>query len=247
MPYPVKVQATVSKVIMLGGGVYEVHFAMDHVPRFKSGQFLHLALDEFDPCGGFWPESRVFSIAPSIDGDGVSIIYSVKGRFTRCMESTLAIGSRVWLKLPYGDFIIDLGDIADRDLVLVAGGTGISPYLGYLEGLASGAAFAASTRLYFGVRNAKLIHRAELLGMCRDSGRLDLTLYLEDGSLPGPPLAGVRAISGRLDIASISKDDPSSRDAVYFLSGPPAMISAFRNYLILGGVSEASVRIDNWE
>ena len=32
------------------------------VPRFNPGQFLHLALDPYEP-GGFWPESRVFSIA----------------------------------------------------------------------------------------------------------------------------------------------------------------------------------------
>ena len=32
------------------------------VTPFKPGQFLHLALDAFEP-GGFWPESRVFSIA----------------------------------------------------------------------------------------------------------------------------------------------------------------------------------------
>jgi ferredoxin-NADP reductase len=34
------------------------------VPRFKPGQFLHLALDPYDGSG-FWPESRVFSIASS--------------------------------------------------------------------------------------------------------------------------------------------------------------------------------------
>jgi ferredoxin-NADP reductase len=34
------------------------------VPHFKPGQFLHLAIDAYDGAG-FWPESRVFSIASS--------------------------------------------------------------------------------------------------------------------------------------------------------------------------------------
>ena len=36
------------------------------VPRFTPGQFLHLALDPYD-ADGFWPDSRVFSIASSPD------------------------------------------------------------------------------------------------------------------------------------------------------------------------------------
>ena len=60
------------------------------VPRFTPGQFLHLALDPYEP-DGFWPESRVFSIASSPEErDRLSITYAVKGAFTTRMERELA-------------------------------------------------------------------------------------------------------------------------------------------------------------
>ncbi len=64
MANPVKLKAVVTKVQSYGDGVYELTLTpAGTVPRYKPGQFLHLTVDEYDPAGGFWPESRVFSIA----------------------------------------------------------------------------------------------------------------------------------------------------------------------------------------
>ena len=57
------------------------------VPRFRAGQFLHLALDPYDPTG-FWPESRVFSIAsPPAQRDSVRITYAVHGGSRRAWRA----------------------------------------------------------------------------------------------------------------------------------------------------------------
>jgi NAD(P)H-flavin reductase len=99
------------------------------VPLAKPGQFLHLTVDVYDPTGGFWPESRVFSIASAPGASEISIVYSVKGQYTKRMERVLAPGYEVWLKLPYGDFIVESAIEKDQDIVLIAGGTGLSPFL----------------------------------------------------------------------------------------------------------------------
>ena len=99
------------------------------MPQFKPGQFLHLALDPYEP-GGFWPESRVFSIASSpTERDRLAITYAVKGAYTTRMERELAPGSSVWVKLPYGEFVVDPA----RDAVLFAGGTGITAFTAFLS------------------------------------------------------------------------------------------------------------------
>ena len=60
-----KIACAVAKVTDHGERVYTVELeTATPVPRFTPGQFLHLALDDYEP-GGFWPESRVFSIASS--------------------------------------------------------------------------------------------------------------------------------------------------------------------------------------
>ena len=120
MPVVRRLGCTVERVADHGEHVYTVTLVPEQLaPAFRPGQFLHLALDRFEP-GGFWPESRVFSIASSpTQRDRLSITYAVKGVFTTRMERELAPGRAVWAKLPYGEFTVD----PDRDAVLFAGGT----------------------------------------------------------------------------------------------------------------------------
>jgi len=124
-----KIRCKVERVTDHGEHVYTVELAPSAlVPRFKPGQFLHLALDAYEP-GGFWPESRVFSIASSPrDRDRLVITYAVKGAFTARMERELAPGVNVWVKLPYGEFVVD----PSRDAVLFAGGPGVTAFTAFL-------------------------------------------------------------------------------------------------------------------
>ena len=93
-----KICCCVEQILNHGDHVYTVQLAPDrNVPNFKPGQFLHLALDRYDP-GDFWPESRVFSIANSpTTRDHISITYSVRGKFTARMETELTRDRQVWI------------------------------------------------------------------------------------------------------------------------------------------------------
>ena len=76
-------------------------------PRFKPGQFLHFTIDPYDQSG-HWPESRVFSIAsPPSDKERLRITISKKGSYTTRIFNELKEGDEIWVKLPYGDFIVD--------------------------------------------------------------------------------------------------------------------------------------------
>src|SRR5689334_281529 len=108
-----KLACVVERIADHGEHVYTLTLRPERpVPRFRAGQFLHLALDPYDPTG-FWPDSRVFSIASAPDDREVArITYAVHGRFTARMESEIKPGGQVWIKLPYGDFVIDSpGDV----------------------------------------------------------------------------------------------------------------------------------------
>ena len=63
------------------------------------------------------------------------ITYAVHGRFTARMERDLAEGREVWIKMPYGDFVVD----GRADVVLFAGGTGVTAFTAFLEDLTPGA------------------------------------------------------------------------------------------------------------
>ena len=228
MPTPVRTQATLKKIIDHGDGIYSLRFAVpNRCTRFKAGQFLHLTLEEFDPSEGYWPESRVFSIASRPGGDFIEIVYSVKGTYTRKMEAVLKEGMQVWLKLPYGDYIVDQHITQGQHAVFIAGGTGISPFIPYLYQLQEqGSNHPLS--IYYGIR--------------------DHEHYLYKNLLEEiAPIAEVKITEGIFDVGRISREVSRIEGAVCFISGPPGMIQVFQQQLGECGFPSESIIIDAWE
>ena len=107
--------------------IYRVTLAsQDGRYRYKPGQFLHLALDQYDPSKQ-WPESRCFSIQTNPLEEYIKITYSVKGDYTKRMARELTPGKTVWVKLPYGDLFSTIDPKAHS--IFIAGGTGVTPCL----------------------------------------------------------------------------------------------------------------------
>ena len=199
------------------------------VPRFTPGQFLHLALDPYEP-DGFWPDSRVFSIASSPqERNRLTITYAVKGVFTTRMERELAVGGNAWVKLPYGEFVVDPA----RDAVLLAGGTGITAFTAFLGSLTP--AHATRVLLFYGARTPDLFVYGPLAeARAREVPTLTCHLVCE-------------ATHGRLEVDAAWPAIESLEDPVFCLSGPPPMLAALTTQLRGRGVSAADIRIDAWE
>jgi len=212
------------------------------LPLFKPGQFLHLAIDEYDPSFN-WPESRVFSIATSPGcGDSLEIIISVKGKYTTRMWDELKKGDKVWIKLPYGIFNFD--DSLNRDTVLIAGGTGISPFISFLK-YSLEKHLDPLTHLYYGVRNENVIIINDLLKECK----LKLSnfydhIYIEE---PGATDPGLQFTKGMLPLKEIIEQTKTLDNPAYYLSGPPAMVTAIENELLSNFVPAENIKFDKWE
>jgi NAD(P)H-flavin reductase len=241
MSLPSKCIGAVSSISSVGTGVYRVDIRVaERSTRFIPGQFLHLTLEAFDPSAGYWPESRVFSIASEPRQELLTIVYSVKGKYTRRMEKELYIGKEVWLKLPYGDFIVDEERINDGPVVLVAGGTGVAPFWPFLKKKRSG---DGVVHLFYGIREPEhLLFGADLVSLAEQPWAR-LHLRVESGSLEG-----LDFVSGRLSVDDIlSNVGKESTNANYYLSGPPGMIRLFREQLLERGIDSRRIHIDEWE
>ena len=235
MATPVKIKATVEQVVKHTDSVVSYRLTpQGRVPKFHPGQFLHLTLDAYSPDRQ-WPESRVFSIAacPSERTQRLDVTISVKGRYTRRIYETLAKGDECWLKLPYGEFLFP----ADRQLVLIAGGVGITPYLSLLKKMLEEKS-EQSVSLCYGVRSADTYLFGDLLSRCEtELPHFRKAVTCEDGSVPGN--------RGILNIDAIHAATP--HNALFYLSGPPAMIQSFRARLLELGVENECIRVDDWE
>jgi ferredoxin-NADP reductase len=224
------IRCTVLRVVDHGERVYSVELKPSApVPRFLPGQFLHLALDPYEP-GSFWPESRVFSIASSPDErDRLLITFAVKGAFTTRMERELRPGRGVWVKLPYGEFVVDRA----RDAVMFAGGTGVTAFTAFLQSLPS--EHAGRVQLFYGARTADLFVYGQLVEACaRAVPSLRCSLVSEE-------------TQGRLDVGVAWPVIESMHNPLFYLSGPPPMLAALGLQLQAHGVSGESIRIDAWD
>lgn len=241
MANPSKVLGTVVEVSTFGEGIFLVRFFVgSRYTRFLPGQFLHLTLDPFDSTLGYWPESRVFSIASRPRQDDVIIVYSVKGSYTQRMSRELVVGRKVWLKLPYGDFVISQSLLEAGPVILIAGGTGVAPFLPFLVGFPSS---AGTVHLFYGARHPSNILFKEELASLLDKPWFNLHLMVES-----PGEIALPHESGRLSVEKVGKVlGPELQDCNVFISGPPSMIQQFRSDLLEMNLPTERIHIDSWE
>lgn len=195
--------------------------------KYHPGQFLHLAMDIDYDGSGQWPESRCFSMQSNPEEETIRITYSVKGNYTRRMEQQLKVGSRVWIKLPYGDLFTQPHN--KTNTIFIAGGTGITPFLS----LFTHESFQEyiNPQIYLGFRSKDYnIYNEELNRSCNSSKIVKY--FFED-------------TDGIIDLQNIFNDNIINND--YFISGPPAMIKSFKQNLIAKEVPANHLLTDDWE
>lgn len=209
-------------------GVYTLELESLGKPfKYEPGQFLHLALDEYDPSAG-WPESRCFSMQSSPGKEQIRITYAIKGVFTTRMSKELKSGSRVTLKLPYGDLFTQ--EHSKVKTVFIAGGTGITPYLSLFTD--SSFSHYHCPYLYFGLRNKEVnLYINELDIAKKINPGLEISYVYQDEQ-------------GVLNIKKILNN--TSQTSYFFISGPPQMIAGFKTFLISGGINKEHIKTDEW-
>ncbi|HZW71198.1 MAG TPA: hypothetical protein VFF57_09990 [Hanamia sp.] len=210
-------------------GIYTLEIRTLGKPfKYEPGQFLHLALDEYDPSGQ-WPDSRCFSMQSTVSNELIKITYAVKGNFTTRMKQELMPGKLIAVKLPYGNLFTQ--EHNKENTIFISGGTGITPYLS----LFNDPLFASYDKpvLYAGFRNQKMnLYGFELEIAKQINPGLEIYLIYQDSE-------------GMLDIERIYRE--SSKSNSFFISGPPAMITSFKTYLLKQSVKEDQIKTDDWE
>lgn len=209
--------------------IYTVRFkSLKRAFKYYPGQFLHLALDEYDPSKG-WVESRCFSMQSSPTDEYLEITYAVKGEYTKRMSQELVSGEKVTLKLPYGDLFTR--EHNKNNSVFISGGTGITPFLSLFK--SHEFAVYKNPILYAGFRSQIFNVYGKELEVAQNINPLFKTKYIYQDT------------DGLLDINKIIQ--ASDLKSSFFISGPPSMIKSFKEYLIANNIPETQILTDDWE
>ena len=221
-----KYKATIENIYNPLPGIYTLTFSTEKKFKYKPGQFLHLAIDDYDGYGQ-WPESRCFSMQSNPDEETIRITYAVKGVFTSQMEKILNVRVKVWLKLPYGELFTQTHNKANA--VFIAGGTGITPFLS----LFNSQSFEEYIypKIYLGFRSKEYNIYQNELDTIRNPNANVVIFYQDE--------------VGVINIDEIY--EKNGNDSDYFISGPPVMIKSFKQRLIQFSVPAGHILTDDWE
>ena len=187
MAQPVHFKAVVEQVARHDSNVASFRLkAEKRLPRFVPGQFIHLTMDAYDPSS-FWPESRVFSVANAVmDRSTIWLTISRQGNYTGRILDEVQSGSVLWAKGPYGEFSVD-GSHGYRSAVLIAGGTGITPFCAFMDAaLAQGKLPVEEAILHYGARTPELLIYRSLADQCAAQVRGFKVRYYAEKGAPRP-------------------------------------------------------------
>src|SRR3989344_2497840 len=137
----------IKSIIKMNNNTYEITFIPDHKPiSYKSGQFIFIRF--YNKKLG--KETHPFSIASKSNSPMIKIIIKVLGDYTNKMQH-LKIGDKVSLEGPYGR--VNYERKGDKDQIWIAGGIGITPFIGMAEDLRNNN-IKNNIDLYYSVKNS---------------------------------------------------------------------------------------------
>lgn len=241
MALPRTSNGTVVRVNRIDRDLISLEVQVDRkLPRFKPGQFAHLAQEEYKPENR-WPKSRVFSVANYSDGSNLVFLISRQGPFTSSIIDNVKTGTRVAVKGPYGNFHITH---TSRNIVLICGGSGISAFSALFEALIIEKSNVLKNFLVlYGAREQHLLqYQAEMDELKRLYPGFKAHLFVENIS---SNMDGY--IHGRPDLNVLNKSI-FEETAQFYISGGRGMIDHYKSLLIKHyNVPENDIIIDAWE
>jgi toluene monooxygenase electron transfer component len=223
---PARRSARLAGIADLTHDLREFRFVTDSAADFLPGQYAMLDL----PGVG---ASRAYSLANTANGAGewhFQIRRVPHGRGTHVLFDTLKVGDSVDLDGPYG--VAWLRTDAPRDIVCVAGGSGLAPMVSIARGAAE-AGLLKDRRLHFfyGARTPRdVCGEAQLAPL---DGFGERIRYVPVVSLPGDDGAWQGETGYVHDAVAHLLPAPLAGYEFYF-AGPPPMTQALQEMLMVG-------------
>lgn len=194
---------------------------------FQPGQYLTLVLD-ID--GATVRRNYSLSDAPQRPWYRISVKREPGGRVSNWLHDEVQVGDRLQAQPPAGEFTLDAQ--AERPLLLVTGGVGITPAMAMLE------ASAASGR------PIRFVHAARHGGVHAFRSRVDQLAQAHDNVevtyvYDAPRAGDAPHAVGVVDAALLARQLPEDRDVDLYLLGPkPFMQSVYTHGRALGVPAE---------
>jgi Na+-transporting NADH:ubiquinone oxidoreductase subunit F len=221
--------------------IKEVRLAVIDPPElaFNAGAFIQLEVPPYELTDE--PVYRAYSIASDPDNRGeieLEIRYVPQGICTTYVHKHLKVGDGVVFNGPYGDFRLHE---SDREILFIAGGSGMAPIKAVLHTMAR-AANPRRTRYFFGARTTRDLFLVE--EMRKWETVLPSFKFIPALSHPGPDDRWTGECGLITEV--VARHVQSGDNTEAYLCGSPLMIDACVKVLREKGMPEALIYYDKF-
>jgi ferredoxin-NADP reductase len=206
---------------------------------YRAGQFIDITLldpPETDAEGN----TRGFSISSAPSEDVIMITSRLRDTAFKRVLQAMPLGTTVKIEGPFGDLHLHQ---ASRPAVVLTGGIGITPFRSILlQTIRSGGLPYPVVVLYANRRPQDAAFLDELRALAEQDANLRFV----------PTMSGLEASDawdgerGRIDGAMLRRHLDGLTNAIYYLTGPPGMVSGLRATLIDEGIDEDDIRTEEF-
>lgn len=207
---------------------------------FTPGQFMDMALvnpSETDAKGN----RRTFSIASSTEEDSLMVATRLRNTAFKRVLRTMPLGSEVTIEGPFGDLVLHTDET--RPAVFLAGGIGITPFRSILLHAAKAKLPYRTVLLYSNRRPEDAAFLGELEALQRDNPRYTFVAIMTQAEQSHRWWQGERGVVNQRMLAKYVKDLVGP---IYYLAGPPGMVSGLRTVLKETGVKNEDIRAEEF-
>lgn len=221
-------QGLVVEILKHGDEVKEYVLSLDKERKYNPGSFVQLSLD-YATASDIWPESRTFSIA-SYDKGFMRFIIKKAGEYTTRIHNELHMGDTCTIKYPFGDLFQK--NSSNEKHLLLAGGVGITPFLGMVQYFKQENLLNNVTLFYSVKLVGDFLHEVVLMDVL--ANHMETFVTRESCSAHHNRRINIDDIKRVADI-----------DTHVYVCGSKGFNNHFKDVLIMNGYSK--IHMDEWE
>lgn len=233
----------VERVEDLTPAIKGLHLKVIHPPEgitYKAGQYVQLEVPKYKRTSG--PEYRAYSISSDADRhDGLELVITrvPEGAVTTYVHEYLKEGEELRATGPYGSFY--LRD-SDRDILLIATGSGMAPIKSMLHQIANHG-IERKTTFFFGARTKEDLYYEDQFRQWEKD--LPQFKFIPTLSRPAPEERWEGEKGRVTDL--IRKYVPDNPNVDVYICGAPPMVESCVELLRKKGVPEDRIYFDKFE
>lgn len=206
---------------------------------FKNGQHFVIRINNL-PVIDAKGNERVFSVVSSAKDQQICFATRVRNSAFKIGLANLRQGDEIEVEGPYGYMVLPKN--IDKDLIFIAGGIGITPFIGMIR-------YAIQENLQFKIylfysnrRPEDAAYLDELLNYNKQ-GKVKLIATMTQWQNSRIQWEGEK---GYINEAMLRKYVPNIDNAIFYIAGPSEMVLAIRSLLEKIGINEEIIKSEDF-